>query len=251
MVIGVSGKLGSGKDTVGLIIQALTEENLVIEEIADIATGKLALPKSNWEIKKMAGKLKEIASILLGVPVEKFEDRAFKESYLPEKWDYILLETDMGGYQEMHAVESPMHLSLKHLSLKRDFDSIKPNRMTVREFLQRLGTDAMRHGLHPNTWANAFWEDYKPKSWKAIEGKPIGMYPDWIITDVRFPNEADSVLNHGGILIRVNRDGDTGNHPSETGLDNWKLWNYVIDNNGSIFDLIIKIEEILKLEEIL
>jgi len=217
MVIGISGKLGSGKDTMGLIIQALMEKNLVHSEIVDIAMGKLVLPKSDWEIKKMAGKLKEITSIILGVPVEKFEDRNFKESYLPEIWNYV----DKNGFKKQ---------------------------MTVREFFQRLGTDAMRNGLHENVWANAFWVDY-------VDQKPDDRfsnieYPNWIITDVRFLNEAESVINHGGILIRVNRGGDTGNHPSETGLDDWEF-EYTIDNNGTISDLIKEVEKILIQEQIL
>lgn len=59
-IIGVSGYSGSGKDTVGKIIQKLC-------------------PKSNWQIKKFAGKLKEIASLLTGIPALKFEDQEFKK----------------------------------------------------------------------------------------------------------------------------------------------------------------------------
>jgi dephospho-CoA kinase len=36
MIIGISGKLGSGKDTVGLIIQALSEDNLTDGEVYEI-----------------------------------------------------------------------------------------------------------------------------------------------------------------------------------------------------------------------
>jgi len=219
MVIGISGKLGSGKDTVGTIIQAMTCGELTDGEIIEIIEGKLALTPGTetWEIKKMADKLKEIASILLGVPVKKFEDRKFKDSYLPEIWNYV----DQNGFKKQ---------------------------MTVREFLQKLGTDAMRDGLHENVWANAFWVDY-------IDQKPNDRfsnieYPNWIITDVRFPNEAESVMDHGGILIRVNKDGDTGNHPSETGLDDWEF-EYTIDNNGTIEDLIEEVEHILILEKLL
>jgi hypothetical protein len=230
MIIGISGKLGSGKDTVGLIIQALSEDNLTDGEVYEIATQKLAIPVPNWEIKKMAGKLKDIASILLGVSVEKFEDRAFKESKLGPEW----------------------------------------NEMTVREFLQKLGTDAMRNGLHPNTWANAFWADYESPHLRKHTQEEINKarkdrihegiihfgdklqegYPNWIITDVRFPNEAESVLDHGGILIRVNRGGDTGNHPSETGLDDWEF-EYTINNNGTIKELINQVRAILEMENLL
>lgn len=219
MVIGISGKLGSGKDTVGTIIQAMTCGELTDEEIIEIIEGKLALTPGTetWEIKKMADKLKEIASILLGVPVKKFEDRKFKDSYLPEIWNYY----DENNFKKQ---------------------------MTVREFLQKLGTDTMRDGLHENVWVNAFWVDY-------IDQKPNDKfsnieYPNWIITDVRFPNEAESVMDHGGILIRVNRDVDTGNHPSETGLDDWEF-EYTIDNNGTIEDLIEEVEHILISEKLL
>jgi ABC-type oligopeptide transport system ATPase subunit len=235
MVIGISGKLGSGKDTVGIIIQHLICESkgIIVHDYQRLkeAQGKESytlieylqyIPQalklqSTWEIKKMAGKLKEIASVILGVPVEKFEDRAFKESYLSEEWNYV----DKSGFKKQ---------------------------MTVRQFLQKLGTDAMRNGLHPNTWANAFWVDY-------VDQKPEDrfsniVYPNWIITDVRFPNEAESVLDHGGILIRVNRDGDTGNHPSETGLDDWEF-EYTIDNNGTIEELIEKVRDILIENQIL
>ncbi len=59
MIIGISGYSGSGKDLVGTIIQEIS--------------------LNKWHIKKWAGKLKTIASILTGIPVEKFEDQEFKK----------------------------------------------------------------------------------------------------------------------------------------------------------------------------
>lgn len=223
MIVAISGKLGSGKDTIGQIIQCLTEDNLTDGEIFEVLEGKLQIPNPDWQIKKMAGKLKEIASLILGVPVEKFEDRDYKESYLPDMWNY----TDKNGFKKQ---------------------------MTVREFLQRLGTDAMRDGLHPNTWANAFWSDYRPLDPEnAIDELDYSLctFPNWIITDVRFPNEAQSVKERDSVLIRVNRGGDTGNHPSETALDDWEDWDYVIDNNRTIDHLIDVVKGILIKEQIL
>jgi hypothetical protein len=54
----------------------------------------------------------------------------------------------------------------------------------------------------------------------------------WIITDVRFPNEAKAILDKGGILIRMLRSVDNPNsqHESEIALDNWENWSHVIDN---------------------
>ena len=57
MVIGISGKLGSGKDTVGLAIQTLMDDSLTKEERLEILEGKLAFPPgyhpNGWQIKKM------------------------------------------------------------------------------------------------------------------------------------------------------------------------------------------------------
>ena len=145
--------------------------------------------------------------------------------------------------------------------------------MTVREFLQKLGTDAMRNGLHEHVWVNAFWSDYK---------KPIELghsprdnnfkYPNWIITDVRFPNEAQSVKDRDGLMIRINRPnplieaGAQGDekareyitekfkkleHPSETGLDDYDDFDYVINNSGTLEDLIEMVREILIKEKII
>jgi hypothetical protein len=62
-LIGISGKIGVGKDTIGTIIQGL------------LLTNK----NQSSDIKKFAGKLKQTASLLTGVPVEKFEDQEFKK----------------------------------------------------------------------------------------------------------------------------------------------------------------------------
>ena len=72
-------------------------------------------------------------------------------------------------------------------------------------------------------------------------------YPNWIITDVRFPNEAKAVKDRGGILIRINRPGfeNTGDHLSEIALDDYKNFDTIIINDGTIEDLSKKIKEFL------
>jgi hypothetical protein len=83
------------------------------------------------------------------------------------------------------------------------------------------------------------------------------LYPNWIVTDMRFPNELEAIKNREGITIRVNRDirckdgladivgrMKEEQHPSETALDD-ATFDYTIDNNGTIEELIEKVKEIL------
>ena len=210
-LIGINGKIGSGKDTVGKIIQHLTS-NWFDEEFVD--THMLDI-RSSWEIKKFAGKLKQIASLLSGIPVKRFEDQEFKQKQMSEGWG-----------------------------------------MTYREFLQKLGTEAMRNGLHTNVWVNALFANYnaigykyKDCDYKVIQGK--WEYPNWIITDLRFPNEIEAIVERKGITIRVNRPGiSLLDHPSETSLDNAEF-DYKIVNDSTIEDLVIKVREILVKEKII
>ena len=78
MIIGINGYAGSGKDTVGTIIQYLKAKpvNTSLEDVLDFPlTHQWWLEDmSTWEIKKWAGKLKSIASMLTGIDKSKFED---------------------------------------------------------------------------------------------------------------------------------------------------------------------------------
>ena len=93
--------------------------------------------------------------------------------------------------------------------------------------------------------------------------KPL---PNWIITDMRFPNELEAVKSRGGITIRVNRPCEECGvieghkmiphkntpsiHPSETSLDSAEF-DYTIESNSTIEDLIHTVTLILKREKII
>jgi hypothetical protein len=225
MIIGINGKIGAGKDTVGTIIQGL------------LLTNK----NQSCEIKKFAGKLKQIASILTGISVKKFEDQEFKKTLLGSEWGTV-------KSNPLNAVPVFEDVQFNHL-------------MSVRELLQKLGTEAMRDGLHQNVWVNALFADYKAKwvpTGDAIEEDEVSLekeYPNWIITDMRFPNEMEAVIKKGGITIRVTRDNgtraiDIDPHPSETALDN-TTFDYEIINDGTMEELVKKVREILVNEKLI
>ena len=230
MILALSGKSGSGKDIVGKIIQYLIDKNKGGYSHPDSQDDFESYCKNfkqkycDWEIKKYAGKVKEIASLLTGIPIEKFEDQEFKKTNLEKNWD----------------VKSKYR------------DRRPPTPMTVREFLQKLGTEAMRDGLHTNVWVNALFADYRTN----FEAKDVNewgknLQNNWIITDMRFPNEMEAVVERKGITIRINRpEINLLAHPSETSLDTAEF-DYTINNSGTIEELIKKVKDILVKEKII
>lgn len=87
------------------------------------------------------------------------------------------------------------------------------------------------------------------------KGKQKLSHPNWCITDMRFSNEMEAVVERKGITIRVTRPVEKSKttarlHPSETSLDKAKF-DYEIINDGSIDDLIAKVREILITEKII
>lgn len=176
MIIGISGKIGSGKDT-----------------LANIIMTKYPLRVGEGIVKKSyAEKLKYISAYLTGIEEELTQTQEGKNTYLKE-WG-----------------------------------------MTVGEFLQKMGTEGMRQGVHPNGWVLSLYADYR------VEDKRT-----WVITDVRFKNEAQAIRDRYGILIRI--EGDPAKirenskrdltHLSETDLDDWKDWDVIMDNKGSLEEL--------------
>ncbi len=174
MIIGISGKIGHGKDTVSDILKDLSSYN--------------------WKTKKFAGKLKEMTCMLTGCTLEQLEDQEFKKQLIGPQWGDL----------------------------------------TYRTMMIRIGTEAMRDNVHPDTWVNALFANYNPKK------------DFWIITDLRFINEASAIKKLGGFLIRVNRPGvDNIDHISETMLDDFDGFDATIVNDGSLDDLREEVKTIL------
>ena len=157
MVIGISGKIGTGKDAFADLFISHVRENY----------GHV------FENKKFAYNLKLMASILAGVPKEDAFSREGKVKFLPE-WG-----------------------------------------MTLGEMQQKLGTEAVRNNIHNDAWVLSLFGTYK-------EDEDF-----WIVTDVRFKNEANIIKEKGGIIIRLNGDPNNSKandnrdmtHASEVDLD--------------------------------
>jgi hypothetical protein len=230
MIIGISGKISSGKDTVGKIIQYLTtsqnSNSFTLDDYLYNSSSYLFAGNS-WKIKKFADKLKDATCLILGCSRHQLEDQYFKNSSLGEEWR-------LPNSEEI---------------------------LTPRKILQLLGTECGREIIHPNIWVNSTLIEYK-SILDSSDGVTRNNYPNWIITDVRFPNEAEAIKEKDGLLIRINRpceecgvleghkmiphNNSPSTHPSETSLDDYPNFHYNINNNGSIEELVEKVKIILK-----
>ena len=259
MIIGISGKINSGKDTVGKIIQILTQSpHFTNKGVLNFLDRDLQNPK--FTIEKFGGKLKDVVCILIGCTREQLEDEVFKNTELGEEW----------WYYSRGSIEKPY----EYMITKEEYNKLKENqkeyfrivKLTPRLMLQLIGTECMRNIIHPNTWVNALMSEYKesPIKVKIVNENcvPYKKFPNWIITDVRFSNELEAVKTKNGISIRVNRitdnvliNNDTHavtdyQHESEIALDNAEF-DHVIYNNSSLESLINSIRFILTKEKLL
>lgn len=166
MIIGISGKKGSGKNTVSALINTYAY--------------------GFFEEKQFASTIKAMVSVLIHCEGEDLEDQDFKNT--PVSW----------------------------------LDK------TPRFLLQTLGTEWGRDLVDKDVWVKSLLSSYTNEQ-------------DWIITDVRFPNECSEIKKLGGKLVRVERTHFNDTHPSETALDGYNDWDYIINNNGSLGDLDKKI----------
>ena len=179
MIIGISGKAGSGKDTAAKMLEVLyANPDISYEDFANKRYKNFA----DIQIVHFADSLKETAQVLFRIG----------------EWE---TNTQEGKKTTINWIGK-----------------------TVRELLQGIGR-GLRGAIDPNLWVKILFAN--------TEG-----WSNYIIADVRYPNEIYAIKKRNGVLIRIDRKGaGAGNHSSETALDDYKEWDVHIENNGSIENL--------------
>lgn len=208
MIIGLSGKAQSGKNTVcDMIIYTIyyhryynvKKQKGYIEYNQEFSTEHMQkveqhfmkiMSDYNIFIHSFAYKLKLVLTAFCNHTVDEFENVDFKNSEV----DWLTIED-------------------KH--------------PTYRELLQKFGT-AIRNGVCSDFWVQVALNDPVINDRSCIN----------IFTDVRFFTEVEGLKQKGAKIIRINRDGaGAGNHVSEIELDNYEF-DVVINNNGSKQELL-------------
>lgn len=136
-LIAISGKIGSGKDTVCSMLQTIykSEKQCV------------------YTNKKFAHKLKLILSIILDCHIDQLQNNTFKNKQLGEKWWY---------YRTKSGTIIPYD---KDNSLSHIYVLIKP---TPRTLMQKIGTECIRLNINPNIWVFSLFNTYNPQHSKWI-----------------------------------------------------------------------------------
>jgi hypothetical protein len=100
----------------------------------------------------------------------------------------------------------------------------------IRELLQRLGTEAGRQTLWDTIWIDAAFAPYHEDD-------------NIVVTDCRFPNEAQAIRSRGGYIWRIERYGvgPANAHESETSLDDYEF-DLTIKNDGTLEEFRDKVQ---------
>jgi len=152
----------------------------------------------------------EVAKVL----VEKynFSRVAFADPIRKLLWDMNPIVKD-GGF------------TLQGIVNAYGWDAAKTQFPEVRRLLQDLGVGA-RTRLGDDVWVIAALREMDDPN------------KNYVVTDVRFENEATTIKVAGGELWRIQRPGveAVNRHISETALDGYK-WDKVLHNGGTLKDL--------------
>jgi hypothetical protein len=246
MIIALNGKPNSGKNTVAKIIQYLCDEATTVNSeqyplsFKEYCDKETTFNSNYWKIVQFQDSVKDILCIIIGCNIEQLNDKEFLSNHLPDEW-------------------------------KQDKDSSKA--VTYEYMLYKLST-LFYDKLQQNTLINALFNKYTCKlvdengfiNVEYNDGRKLSyiptpimnpyLFPNWIITDLKRINEAKAIKARCGITIQIIRNiypNDSINIDSNNSdklLDNYKF-DYVIDNNGTIEELINKVKEILIKERII
>jgi len=242
--ITLAGKKQVGKDTSAQYIKSLLTSPKTMKQANGCmdAIFKPFREEERVHIVHFADALKQACSIIFGIPLEDMETETGKQKLTHLVWPEAYTHGFGDGGIRKDGVESTADvwvpytfsgpLSWHHSGTHQGNDIRKF--MTVREVLQFVGTNLFRNQLDPDVWVQSVYR-------KKYRDDDIV-----IVADCRFPNECDFAKKQG-ILISVERETGlaTDGHVSETALDSYTNYDYVIDNNGSFDELRCKLNTIL------
>jgi hypothetical protein len=216
-IVLVSGKLQTGKNQFAdYLEQAYTLDKV---EVVQDCFAQYLKDECKEDFKPLTKFLNRIAN-----QIKSLCDPMLIYNHKTKKYD---IEATKGGPEESDFMYFLQKLRTHDENFYEDKNDI------TRILLQTYGTEIFRKRVDNDYWVKRMISKIKESDKKVF-----------IITDVRFPNEIDLVMEEDEFdvcTIRVERDMDRSGpehkHPSETSLDGFNGFNYIVDNNGTLEEL--------------
>ena len=232
LIIGISGKAGSGKDTVKDMISVYYNyKPTTLNEFKDIYKTKYS---SNTVHEyplvtsvAFADKLKEICSIMYDIDINLFYDRISKEN------NYINLTT----HELVTRSESVVNKSVtaEEYYYNQDVSTYKDYYMSLRELMVFTGTYLIRYNLDNKFFINAV-NNFINKNYNR---EVI------IVSDVRFSDEFAFIQEKHGVSILVRNNRITPLNNIAEGIENEEQFDFEINNDGTFDELLEKVYNML------
>ena len=227
MILGISGKKHSGKNTVANIIHGIALKQMdMIQDWSINGNGHLnVLTQDGWGVFDVTRR-----------------DAQFRQWAEPNLYPYIKMYSFADALKWLavelfdvpeeccFGTEDQKNQKHEHLRWENMPGEHKSGPMTAREFLQHFGTDMCRRMWEP-IWVNKCIKDIKR------EGTLLAIIPD-----VRFPNEVQVIEEAGGMVLRLTRHVFDDDHNSETALDDYSFNQYLDNKNDSMDSTIAKVQ---------
>lgn len=133
-----------------------------------------------------------------------------------------------------HIANEQSHLYFDDVTKEEFTDALG---MTRRSALQKVGK-AVRDSVGPETWVR-----------RALQEWAANGCPPTVVTDCRYPNEAEAIRKLGGTIVRIVRPGsglagEAGQHESEARLPD-NLVDVEITNDGSMGELAMEAAKVI------
>ena len=223
-IIGISGKKQSGKTTVGNFLFGCAMMSNDLVEYAEInSNGELIVPYED-----VSGETKPCV-----FPVDSFHPSMV--SYMQENvWGDLKIYNFADNLKRLCVdilglTERQCYGTDEEKNTKTNFDwsnmvyygtRKSSAKMTAREVMQYVGTDFFRT-IYPQVWVDSTIRKITKETPKLA-----------VVVDCRFENEVKGIQEAGGKVIRLTRNiyGDSDQHPSETALDSYKEFDFVLEN---------------------
>lgn len=200
MILALCGKRKSGKDTLA---------QFLIRNTTELFGEKFTVKRYAF-----ADYLKEICINLLDLPRDKVYGTDEDKDTLTE-----LYWSDLPHFCELQRKDVE---AFTQGNVSVEVFNAWHSKMSIRQILQHIGSEFFRR-MNPSCWTNYLLRTIKDESPNLA-----------VITDCRFPSEADAVKDFGGKVIRLTRSLRQDAHQSEIAMNDYQKFDAVIDNQKQI-----------------